>query len=119
MRYHPTLCSFPSRAYGASVGDKKSLWAKKVDSHKEKQAMNPFSESFDPEKLKSMLTNKADPNYGRPDSGSLSAMRAAAGEAKMRSDICDVCDVVFQCGQRTQDGLAAIQFGPLFSVGAA
>ena len=37
-----------------------------------------------------------DPNYGRPDSGSLSAMRAAAGEAKMRSDICDVCDVIFQ-----------------------
>ena len=43
-------------------------------------------------------TNQDDPNYGRPDSGSLSAMRAAAGEAKMRSDICDVCDVIFQVG---------------------
>ena len=81
-----------------------------VDTHKEKQSLNPFSDSFDADKLRKMLTNKVDiiysskrkrqrqddPNYGRPDSGSLSAMRAAAGEAKMRSDICDVCDVIFQ-----------------------
>lgn len=101
---------------GCNIGDKKSLWAKKVDTHKEKQSLNPFSDSFDADKLRKMLTNKDDPNYGRPDSGSLSAMRAAAGEAKMRSDICDVCDVIFQHGQRTDDGLAAIQFGPLFSM---
>ena len=99
-----------------NVGDKKSLWAKKVDSHKEKQAVNPFSDSFDKEKLKNLLTNKDDPNYGRPDRNSLSAMRAAAGEAKLRGEICDVCDAVFSHGQRTDDGLAAIQFGFLFSV---
>jgi len=99
-----------------SVGDKMSMWTKKVDSHKEKQALNPFSESFDKDKLRTQLANKDDPNYGRPDSGSLSAMRAAMGEAKMRSDICDVCDVVFQQGEKLEDGLAAIQFGPLFSI---
>jgi len=98
-----------------NVGDKKSLWSKKVDSHKEKQAINPFSDSFDKEKLKSQLS-KDDPSYGRPERHTLSAMRAAAGEAKMRGDICEVCEVIFRHGQRTDDGLAAIQFGQLFSI---
>ena len=93
------------------------MWSKKVDSHKEKQSVNPFSDSFDKEKLKTLLSSKDDPSYGRPERNSLSAMRAAAGEAKMRGDICEVCDVVFNHGQRTDDGLAAIQFGQLFSVG--
>ena len=44
------------------------------------------------------------------------AMRAAAGEAKMRGDICDVCEVIFNSGQRSEDGCAAIQFGELFEV---
>jgi len=35
---------------------------------------------------------------------------------KMRGDICEVCDVIFRHGQRTDDGLAAIQFGQLFSI---
>ena len=48
---------------------------------------------------------------------SASAIRAAAGEAKMRGEICDVCEVIFHNGQKTEEGHAAIQFGPLFSVG--
>ena len=40
------------------------------------------------EKLKSLLCSKDDPNYGKPDKNSASAMRAAAGEAKMRGEIC-------------------------------
>ena len=93
------------------------MWSKKVDSHKEQQAVNPFSDSFDKEKMKNLLSSKDDPNYGRPERHTLSAMRAAGGEAKMRGDICEVCDVIFGHGQRTDDGLAAIQFGQLFSVG--
>ena len=99
------------------VGDKMSLWAKKVDSHKEMQSLNPFSDSFDKEKIKKLLSSKDDPSYGRPQQNTLSAMRAAAGEAKMQGDICEVCDVIFHHGQRTEEGLAAIQFGQLFSVG--
>ena len=34
----------------------------------------------------------------------------------MRADICDVCEVIFQSGQRSEDGCAAIQFGELFEV---
>ena len=98
-----------------SVGDKKSLWANKVESHQKKQALNPFSDKFD-KSLSRNLLNKDDPNYARPDSNSLSFMRAKAGEAKMLGEICDVCDVIFQHGQRSPDGTAAIMFGPLFSV---
>ena len=112
---HELHVKFQRRLFN-NVGDKKSLWSKKVDSHKEKQAINPFSDSFDKEKLKSQLS-KDDPSYGRPERHTLSAMRAAAGEAKMRGDICEVCEVIFRHGQRTDDGLAAIQFGQLFSVG--
>ena len=36
----------------------------------------------------------------------------------MRADICDVCEVIFQNGQRSEDGCAAVQFGELFEVGA-
>ena len=63
-----------------------------------------------------MLCSKDDPNYGKPDKNSASAMRAAAGEAKMRGEICDVCEVIFHNGQKTQEGYAAMQFGELFSV---
>ena len=63
-----------------------------------------------------MICSKDDPNYGKPDKNSASAMRAAAGEAKMRGDICDVCEVIFNSGQRSEDGCAAIQFGELFEV---
>lgn len=34
----------------------------------------------------------------------------------MRGEIADVCEVIFHNGQKTDDGHAAIQFGPLFSV---
>jgi len=99
-----------------SVGAKASLWSKFADGHKEKQSLNPFSESFDKEKLKSLLCSKDDPNYGRPDRNSASAIRAAAGEAKMRGEICDACEVIFHNGEKLEDGLAAIQFGELFSI---
>ena len=75
-----------------SVGAKASMWTKFADGHKEKQALNPFSDTFDKNKLKSMLLSKDDPNYGKPHKNSASAIRAAAGEAKMRGDICDVCE---------------------------
>ena len=99
-----------------SVGAKASLWSKVANQHLEKQSLNPFSDTFDREKLKGLLCSKDDPNYGRPDRNSASAIRAAAGEAKMRGEICDVCEVIFNHGQRTEGGEAAIQFGELFSV---
>ena len=37
---------------------KKSIWSKFADGHKEKQALNPFSETFDREKLKSLLSSR-------------------------------------------------------------
>ena len=37
----------------------------------------------------------------------------------MRADICDVCEVIFQNGQRSEDGCAAVQFGELFEVGVS
>ena len=99
-----------------SVGAKACLWSKVATQHLEKQSLNPFSDNFDKEKLKGLLCSKDDPNYGRPDRNSASAMRAAAGEAKMRGEICDVCEVIFNQGQRTETGEASIQFGELFSV---
>ena len=99
-----------------SVGAKASLWSKVANQHLEKQSLNPFSDTFDKEKLKGLLCSKDDPNYGRPDRNSASGMRAAAGEAKMRGEICDVCEVIFHQGQRDQEGTAAIQFGELFEV---
>ena len=98
------------------MGDKKSMWASKVETHNLKQALNPFSDKFDKSLSRTMINNKDDPNYGRPETSSLSSLRAKAGEAKMRAEICDVCDVIFSHGQRSADGTAAITFGPLFSV---
>merc|ERR1719232_109683 len=34
----------------------------------------------------------------------------------MRGEICDVCEVIFHNGQKTQEGYAAMQFGELFSI---
>jgi len=94
-----------------SVGDKTSLWANKAEDHARKQAVNPFSDKFDKALCR---LRKNDPTYGRPEENSLSQMRARAGEARMRAEICDVCEAVFHHGQRSEDGTAAIQFGSLF-----
>ena len=45
-----------------SVGDKKSLWANKVESHNLKQALNPFSDKFDKSLSRTMLNNKVEIN---------------------------------------------------------
>ena len=60
--------------------------------------------------------DKEDPSYGQPDSTSLSAKRAKDGEAKMRREICDICDAIYHHGRRSDDGKAVILFGHLFTV---
>ena len=52
----------------------------------------------------------------RPDELSLTAARARAGEARLISEIIDVCDVIFCHGTKSGDGRSAIQFGQLFQV---
>ena len=52
----------------------------------------------------------------RPDASSLTAQRARDGEAKLRQEVCDLCDVIFNLGTASSDGKAKIQFGELFQV---
>ena len=53
----------------------------------------------------------------RPDANSLTAQRAKDGEAKLRQEVCDLCDVIFEHGTHTgETGRAKIQFGKLFLV---
>ena len=54
--------------------------------------------------------------YFRPDASSLTAQRARDGEAKLRQEVCDLCDVIFNLGTASSDGKAKIQFGELFQV---
>ena len=52
----------------------------------------------------------------RPDASSLTAQRARDGEAKLRQEVCDLCDVIFNLGTASSDGKAKIQFGELSQV---
>ena len=54
--------------------------------------------------------------YFRPDANSLTAQRARDGEAKLRQEVCDLCDVIFNLGTNTCGGMSKIQFGELFQV---
>ena len=54
--------------------------------------------------------------YCRPDANSLTAQRARDGEAKLRQEVCDLCDVIFNLGVTTCGGKSKIQFGELFQV---
>lgn len=94
------------------ISDRKALWSSKVEAHNAKQENNPFSDKYKgPVKL-----DKKDPNYGRPDENSLTAKRARDGEAKLRQEVCDLCNVIFEMGQTTEDGKASIKFGKLFQI---
>jgi len=104
----------PAKPKNSMVGEKMSMWINKQKQHEEKQALNPFSEHFDKSKVVTM--DKNDPNYGRPPEDSLTAARARAGEARLISEIVDVCDVIFHQGTKMGDGTAAITFGQLFQI---
>lgn len=104
----------PAKPKNGMVGEKMSIWANKQKQHEEKQALNPFSDHFDKSKVVTM--DKNDPNYGRPPEDSLTAARARAGEARLISEIVDVCDVIFVQGTKMGDGTAAITFGQLFQI---
>ena len=54
--------------------------------------------------------------YCRPDVNSLTAQRARDGEAKLRQEVCDLCDIIFDLGDNTCEGRSKIQFGKLFQV---
>ena len=58
--------------------------------------------------------------YCRPDENSLTAKRARDGEMKLRQEVCDLCNVIFEMGQvihdQTTPGRAQITFGKLFKV---
>ena len=54
--------------------------------------------------------------YCRPDANSLTAQRARDGEAKLRQEVCDLCDIIFNLGVTTGGGRSKIQFGELFQV---
>ena len=54
--------------------------------------------------------------YYRPDANSLTAQRARDGEAKLRQEVCDLCDIIFNLGVTTHEGRSKIQFGELFQV---
>ena len=63
----------------------------------------------------------------RPDQNSLTAQRARDGEAKLRQEVCDLCNVIFEMGEKPSSsedgggeedsqGKARIKFGKLFQV---
>ena len=53
----------------------------------------------------------------RPEANSLTAQRAKDGEAKLRQEVCDLCDIIFEHGaQPGETGRSKIQFGKLFQV---
>jgi len=105
------------------IADRKALWSSRVEAHNTKQASNPFSGKYKgPQKL-----DKNDPNYGRPDQNSLTAQRARDGEAKLRQEVCDLCNVIFEMGEKPSgseegggeednQGKARIKFGKLFQI---
>ena len=94
------------------ISDRKALWSSKVEAHNAKQSSNPFSDKYKgPTKL-----NRNDPNYGRPEENSLTAKRARDGEAKLQQEVCELCNVIFEMGERIEEGKAQIRFGKLFQV---
>ena len=62
------------------------------------------------------IYNSCDLLYFRPEANSLTAQRARDGEAKLRQEVCDLCDVIFDLGVPTTEGRSQIQFGKLFQV---
>ena len=54
--------------------------------------------------------------FCRPEANSMTAQRARDGEAKVRQEVCDLCDIIFNLGVTSSEGRSKIQFGELFQV---
>ncbi|KAH9519606.1 hypothetical protein Btru_003126 [Bulinus truncatus] len=88
------------------------MWQKKVDEHKEKQLLNPFSEWTGASHRAAL--DKTDPNYGRPVEGSKSEYRGKQAVNHISAEIVELCNVIKEIGKPVGNGTYYIKFGALF-----
>ncbi|KAK7079344.1 hypothetical protein SK128_013891 [Halocaridina rubra] len=98
-----------------SLAEKMKMFDQAAKSHKEKMTTNPFSTTFDPS-LAPQRLSKDDPNYGKPVAGSMAEKRGKKAAKHVNAEVVFLCDMIYQEGERYEDGTAAITFGDLFQI---
>eukprot|EP00106_Octopus_bimaculoides_P009008 XP_014776450.1 PREDICTED: actin-binding Rho-activating protein-like [Octopus bimaculoides] len=89
-----------------------STWQARVDDHKEKQLINPFSlweGASHREKL-----SKTDENYGKPVEGTLTAIRGQEALESVYNEIHELCMIIAAIGVHQTDKSVRVTFGELF-----
>lgn len=80
------------------LSKKVSLWEKRVDDHKEKQLINPFSEWWIGATQKPVV-DRDDPNYGRPPEGSLTELRGKKAASDISTEVVELCHIIADIGR--------------------
>ena len=88
-----------------------SMWEQKTNAHKEGQDANPFGEGGGKGIRK---VGRGDAEYGKAKVGSKTAARAAAASEWVQVEMKKLCTVIDDKGEKTEEGLPTICFGPLF-----
>jgi len=101
---------------GSELSDRVAMFNRKCAEHTEKQLANPFSDVDRPDGYTFAKLDINDPNYGRPVAGSMTELRGKKANQHMRKEWRTLCEVIYDCGYRLDDGRAAIRFGDLFTM---
>ncbi|CAD5112729.1 DgyrCDS1946 [Dimorphilus gyrociliatus] len=88
--------------FKSNINGKVELWQKKVDEHKEKQLINPFSEWEGAGHREKLSINDA--NYGKPVEGSFTEKRANQAKKLITSEIEELCLMIESIGNQYPDG---------------
>ncbi len=92
-----------------------AAWKAVEQKHKDKQLINPFSEWEGASTRQKLRPD--DPEYARPISGSMTAIRGQAAEQRISGEIQNLIRVIQNVGQKSnKDGLHRVTFGKLFEV---
>ncbi|UYV73380.1 ABRA [Cordylochernes scorpioides] len=105
--------SKPRAASDAGLASRVALFNRRASEHQNRQKHNPFSGAWGGVKRH---LNRDDPTYGRPDENSDTARRGAKAGQMVSHEIRVLTDIIYQYGERQDDGTASICFGELFQV---
>ncbi|XP_034191223.1 actin-binding Rho-activating protein isoform X2 [Osmia lignaria lignaria] len=96
-----------------SLSDKVAMFEQNANKHQEKQSKNPFTSGLNLEKRKFSKDE-----YGRPEAGSLTAMRGRKAAAHILKEVLELCEIIYQEGTPCRDDpeIIAITFGDLFNI---
>ena len=80
------------------------------------KAMSRDSDCTQPVAEEDVITDKNDPDYGKPQAGTKTEARGRRAQTHVHKEILELCEVIYMNGSEEEDGMVVMSFGDLFRI---